>query len=419
MMGVFRHSHIMPTKLRALILLTLFFVIPTHAAKKNNRPIVLLISLDGFRYDYAEKYHAKNLIALGKRGVHAKAMLPAFPTTTFPNHYTIATGLYPANHGIVENSFWDPDMKALFRFNDPKLASNPKFWGGTPLWVLAEKQGVTAGCYFWPGSDYEIGGKRPTYWYPFDSKTKKETQIAQVVEWVKMPETKRPNFMTLYFSDVDHAGHDHGPDAEETRAAVEEVDRTLGELFSQIKQTKVPVNIFVVSDHGMANVEPMVDLGKLANFEGVQTAGSGTNFEVYSEDSNKIEELYVALTKTPDPRFVVYRKADIPARLHYSGSNRIGDLVVFSRQRLTVGVVDPKRAPRAGGPQKGNHGYDLEVVPEMRAIFYAAGPNLKGGGVVLEEFENIHVYPLIAKLLRLQVRDTIDGDLKVLETILK
>ena len=383
-----------------------------------NRPTVLLISLDGYRFDYAEKYHAKNLIAFGKRGVHAKAMLPSFPTTTFPNHYTIATGLYPAHHGIVENSFWDPAMQSMFRFNDPKLASNPKFWGGTPLWVLAEKQGVTAAAYFWPGSDYEIAGKRPTYWFPFDGKTKKETQIAQIVDWLKLPETKRPHLMTLYFSDADHAGHDHGPDSEETRAAVLELDAALGDLFAKIKQTKVPVNIFVVSDHGMANVEPMIDLGKLANFEGVRTAGSGTNFEVYSNDARKIDEIYARLTKVPDPRFVVYKKADIPERLHYSGTDRIGDLVVFSQQRVGLGVVDPNRAPRAGGPQKGTHGFDLAQVPEMRAIFYAAGPDLKRG-LTIEEFENVHVYPLIAKLLRLQVRDTIDGDVKVLAPILK
>lgn len=399
---------------RTLLLLTL--AIPLMAA--SNRPTVLLISLDGFRFDYAEKYKAKNLLALGKRGVRAKAMLPAFPTTTFPNHYTIATGLYPAHHGIVENSFWDSELKALFRFNDSKLASDPRFWGGTPLWVLAEKQGVIAGSYFWPGTDYEIAGKRPTYWFPFDAKTKKDTQIAQIVDWLKLPETKRPHFMTLYFSDVDHAGHDHGPDSEETGAAVLELDRALGDLFDKIKQTKVKVNIFVVSDHGMANVEPMIDLGKLANFDGVRTAGSGTNFEVYSEDGRKIDEIYAALTQTPDPRFVVYRKADIPERLHYSGSNRIGDLVVFSQQRVGIGVTDPKRPPRAGGQQKGNHGFDSAQVPEMRAIFFAAGPNIKNG-LTIEEFESIHVYPLIAKLLRLQVRDTIDGDLNVLAPILK
>ena len=400
-------------KLRVLLLLLLCAL-----AQAADRPTVLLISLDGFRYDYAEKYQAKNLLAFAKHGVRAKAMLPVFPTTTFPNHYAIATGLYPAHHGIIENSFWDPELDLQFRFNDPKVASDPRFWGGTPLWVLAEKQGVTAAAYFWPGSDYEISGKRPTYWYPFDGKTKKDVQIAQVEAWLKLPETKRPHFITMYFSDTDHSGHDHGPDSEETRAAVLELDRALGELFAKIKSTHVAVDIFVVSDHGMANVEPMIDLGKLANFDGVRTAGSGTNFQVYSDDTNKIDEIYAALTSTPDPRFAVYRKADIPERLHYSGSRRIGDLVVMSQQRVGIGVVDPKRPPRTGPRQMGTHGFDVAVVPEMRAIFYAAGPDLKKGSVI-EEFENINVYPLIAKLLRLSVKDTIDGDLKVLAPILK
>jgi len=401
-----------------MMLRTLLLLIVCAIAQAANRPTVLMISLDGFRFDYAEKYQAKNLLAFAKRGVRAKAMLPSFPTTTFPNHYSIATGLYPAHHGIVENSFWDPDLQLLFRFNDPKVASDTRFWGGTPLWVLAEKQGVIAASYFWPGSDYEIAGKRPTYWFPFDSKTKKETQIAQVEAWLKLPETKRPHFMTMYFSDADHAGHEKGPDSQDVREAVQALDRALGDLFARIKRTKVPVDIFVVSDHGMANIDPMIDLGRLANFEGVRTAGAGTNFEVYSDDPRKIDELYAGLTRTPDPRFVVYRKADIPERLHYSGSRRIGDLVVFAQQRVTLGVVDPKRPPRTTPPNLGTHGFDLAQIPEMRAIFYASGPDLKKG-LVIDEFENINVYPLIAKLLRLSVRDTIDGDVKVLAPILR
>jgi predicted AlkP superfamily pyrophosphatase or phosphodiesterase len=399
-------------------LLLLVLALCAAAVQAANRPTVLLISLDGFRYDYAEKYHANNLLAFAKGGVRAKAMLPSFPTTTFPNHYTIATGLYPAHHGIVENSFWDVDMNMQFRFNDPKVAQDTRFWGGTPLWVLAEKQGVTAASYFWPGSDYEIDGKRPTFWYLFDSKTPKETKIAQVIAWLQLPEAKRPHFMTLYFSDADHAGHESGPDSEETRAAVLELDRALGELFAKIKKTRVKVDIFIVSDHGMANVEPMIDLGKLANFDGVRTAGSGTNFEVYSNDSRKIEEIYRALTAAHDARFAVYRRAEIPERLHYSGSKRIGDLVVFAQQRIGIGIVDPKRPPRTTPPQKGTHGFDVALVPEMRASFFAAGPDLKKG-LVIDEFENIHIYPLIAKILRLEIKDKIDGDLKVLSPILR
>ena len=152
----------MTTLRRTLLLLTDLLLRRRRMAPAAERSTVLLISLDGFRYDYAEKYHATNLLAFAKGGVRAKAMLPSFPTTTFPNHYTIVTGLYPAHHGIVENSFWDIDMNLLFRFNDAKVAQDTRFWGGVPLWVLAEQQGVPAASYFWPGSDYEIDGKRPT-----------------------------------------------------------------------------------------------------------------------------------------------------------------------------------------------------------------------------------------------------------------
>ena len=400
---------------RILLSLSLFFAAIALAAEK---PTVLLISLDGFRYDYAEKYQAKNLLAFAKHGVQAKAMLPVFPTTTFPNHYSIVTGLYPAHHGIVENAFWDPALGLQFRFNDSKVASDTRFWGGTPLWVLAEKQGVPAACYFWPGSDYEIAGKRPSYWYPYDGKTKKEAQVAQVVQWLRLTADKRPHFITLYFSDVDHAGHNSGPDSAETKAAVLELDRVLGDLFDKIRRTKVKVDIFVVSDHGMTNTETPVDLGKLANFDGVKTSGSGTAFHVYSKDVKKIDEIYEALKKSNDARFAVYRKAEIPTRLHYLDNDRIGDLVVFSTGHTGVGVVDPKRPPRTAPAPKGGHGIDVALIPEMKASFFAAGPHIRRG-MVIEEFENINIYPLIAHLLRLEVQSPIDGDLKVLKPILK
>ena len=397
-------------------LLGLLVCVPVFA-QPAERPYVLLISLDGFRYDYAQRYEAKNLLAFGARGVAAKALLPSYPTTTFPNHYSIATGLYPEHHGIVENSFWDPNLQAKFQFNDSKLASDTRFWGGTPLWVLAEKQGVRAGSYFWPGSDYEIQGTRPTYWHLYDGKVTKDMQIAEVINWLKLPPDKRPHFMTLYFPDVDHEGHSFGPDAEQTKQAVQSVDKSLGDLFAKIGETGVPLNIFIVSDHGMVATSGMVDLGKLANFEGVVTGGAGTDFKIYSADKAKIDSLYADLTKTPDDRFGVYRQADIPAHLHYTGNDRIGDLVVLSLKLFTLGVVDPKRPARANG-NKATHGFDVALVPEMKGIFYAAGPDIKAG-LTVEEFENIHIYPLIAKILGLNLNGKIDGDLSVLAPILK
>ncbi len=404
-------------------LLALLLLVPSFAGAQS-KSSVLLISFDGFRSDYAERYEARNLIAMGKRGVTAKAMLPSFPSTTFPNHYTIVTGMYPAHHGIVENSFWDPKIQARFQFSDAKVAYDTRFWGGTPLWVLAEKQGLKAACYFWPGSDYEIQGTRPTYWYNYDGKVTNQTKADQIIAWLQLPEDKRPRFMTMYLADVDHEGHAYGPDAAETRKSVQDVDQVLGDLLARIDKTGVPVDVIVVSDHGMIKVEGNIDLGKFTSFEGLRTVGGGNDFKIYSdgtpEANAKLDKVYADLKKAEDGRFGVYRQSEIPKELHYTGNARIGDVVVLALKPIALTVTDPNRPPRQGanGGPRSTHGFDVARVPEMKAIFYAAGPDFKQG-ITIDEFENINVYPLIARILGLKITHKIDGDLKVLAPILK
>ncbi len=389
---------------------------PENAPSTIDKPYVLLISLDGFRYDYAERNHATNLLEFAKKGVAAKALIPSFPTSTFPNHYTIVTGLYPAHHGIVENSFWDPKREASFRFNDPKLASDPAWWGGTPLWVLAEQQGMRAASFFWPGSDYEIQHTRPTYYHNFDSKVTKDRQIDEVLGWLSLPKVQRPHFITVYFSDVDHESHSFGPDSPETVAAIASVDAAIGKLLAGVRSTGVPVNVFIVSDHGMVAPTGAVDAASFTDFTGVQLSGAGTELKVYSKDPAKLDTIYSQLTGK-DPRITVYRQSEIPARLHYSCNDRIGDLIIMANKPVVVrGPARPNE--RAREPQKGMHGFDVEQVPEMRAIFYAQGPNLKSG-LTIEEFANIHIYPLIAKILGLKTPAGIDGQLSVLAPILR
>ena len=387
-----------------------------NAPSQQDKPYVLLISLDGFRYDYAERDHATNLLALAQSGVRAKALIPSFPTTTFPNHYTIITGLYPAHHGIVDNSFWDTGRHAEFRSSDSASTTDGSWWGGTPLWVLAEQQGMRAASFFWPGSDAEIQHTRPTYFYKYDGKIPNDQRVAQVVEWLKLPKAERPHFITLYFSDVDHEGHQFGPDAPQTHDAIKAVDATLGKLFNALRALAVPLDIFVVSDHGMAGVTGDIDMSKLANLDGVETAANSTDFKFYSSDSNRIERLYSEL-HGKDPRVVAYRRSEIPERLHYSGgelaNQRIGDLVALATEPVVLHLT-----PRAGQTEpKGMHGYDVARMPEMRGIFYAVGPDLKAG-LTVEEFQNIHIYPLIAHILGLTGPATIDGQFSVLEPIL-
>lgn len=385
---------------------------PPNAPAQQDKPYVLLISIDGFRYDYAERDHATKLLAFAQSGVAAKALIPSFPTTTFPNHYTIVTGLYPAHHGIVDNSFWDPARNAEFRSGDSSTTLDGSWWGGTPLWVLAEQQGMRAASFFFPGSDAEIDHTRPTYYFKYDGRIPNEKRVEQVVEWLKLPRPERPHFITLYFSDVDHAGHSFGPDAPETHAAIQAMDALLGRLFGEVHALALPLDIFIVSDHGMAAVTGDIDMSKLADLAGVETAANSTEFKFYSNDPKRIERLNSEL-RGKDPRIAVYRRDEIPARLHYSGNPRIGDLVALATAPVVLHLT-----PKPGQTQpKGMHGYDAAAMPEMRGIFFAAGPDLKSG-LIIEEFQNIHIYPLIAHILGLKMPSGIDGQFSVLAPIL-
>jgi alkaline phosphatase D len=426
-----RHPHSSPRSanrltgaiLRILTLLSLLagllLAAPPDAARPDNapaqmdKPYVLLISLDGYRYDYSEEYGATNLIELGKQGVHAKALLPEFPTLTFPNHYSIATGLYPEHHGIVENAFWDPDLQASFRFTNPVDAGDAKWWGGTPLWVLAEQQGMRSAAYFWVGTEAPIQNTRPSYWFTYNSKTTLGAQTNQVVEWLKLPPAQRPHLILLYLSKVDHEGHLHGPESPEVRDAVKEVDTALGHLFEQVRATGLPMNIVVVSDHGMAQVTREITF-TTEEFEGAKFSAGTTQIDVHSKDPALLGRLYEHFLHK-DPDLLVYRKADLPAALHYGNNPRIGDLVLYAKTPVRLRYDAPGRQP--SGKVEGMHGYEVARVPEMKGIFYAQGPAFQQG-LVIEEFQNINIYPLVANILGLNP-PKIDGNLAVLAPILK
>lgn len=391
---------------------------PVNSQAQQDKPYVLLISIDGFRWDYAERDHAANLLALGRSGVRAKALIPSFPSTTFPNHYTIVTGLYPEHHGIVDNSFWDPARNAGFRSSGSAASTNGAWWGGTPLWVLAERQGMRAASFFWPGSDADIQGTRPTYYYKYNGRIPNDQRVAQVVAWLNLPKPERPHFITLYFSDVDHAGHEYGPDAPQTRAAIHMIDGELGKLFAGLRPVNPAPDIFVVSDHGMTTVTGDVDMSKLADLSGVEVAPNSTDFKFYSSDPKRLDRLYGELhgaeSHDKAPRIAVYRAADIPASLHYSANARIGAVVALATAPVVLHLPEK---PGQTLP-KGMHGYDPAAMPDMRGIFFAAGPDLKAG-LTIDEFQNIHIYPLIAHLLGLDISSPVDGRLSVLEPILR
>jgi predicted AlkP superfamily pyrophosphatase or phosphodiesterase len=384
---------------------------PPNTAAQQAKPYVLLVSLDGFRYDYPKKYDAPNLVALGRRGASApNGMIPAYPSSTFPNHLTLATGLYPEHHGIVSNAFYDPARKESYIYS--KSSQDGSSYSGTPLWSLAEKQGMRAACYFWPGSEAEIAGARPSYYVHFDPNVPYDTRIDQIVAWLQLPAAQRPHFLALYMEEVDSAGHQFGPDAPELAAAVKDVDNEIGKLVKKLDALHLPIDLIVVADHGMeTQKDPWVSLNQYADLSQAQTAGP----LIYAKTEADTEKIYNALNGASD-KFKVYRRANLPPDLHYDGNPRTGDPVVIATGPYPIRAIAPP-PDQDKPPSVGAHGFDPRILPTMKAIFFAAGPDIRAG-VEVEPFENVNVYPLIAKILGLEIGQ-IDGNAKVLQGVLK
>lgn len=402
---------------RSLILsffLAILLACALLAQPAPQRPYVVLVSLDGFRYDYAEKYHANNILAIGKAGAAAEAMIPSFPTVTFPNHVSIVTGQYPEHHGLVGNSFFDPARKEMYSMN--RASTESAFYGYKPLWVVAEEQKVKSAAMFWPTSDAEIGGVRPAYWSLYDGHVANEQRVSKVLDWLKLPESERPHFITLYFSDVDSAGHSTGPDSPETERAVQRVDKLVGDLWAGIQAIPLPINLIVVSDHGMQTTEGSVNLSEFTDLSKVRVVTEGPIAFVYAPDSETTEQVYAGL-KGKSPKFDVYRRKETPARWHFSENERIGDLVICVKEATALSTAPPRERPGGGrAGSRGAHGFDPAEFKTMDAIFYAVGPNVKPG-VQIKPFENVNVFPFMAKILGLQSPPGIDGSEKVLDGI--
>ncbi|NIG57299.1 alkaline phosphatase family protein [Chitinophaga sp. Cy-1792] len=373
-----------------------------------------MISIDGFRYDYAEKYHAENLLRLSGAGVRALAMQPAFPSLTFPNHYSIITGLYPAHHGLVDNTFYDRKRKETYRVGDTVTVPDGSWYGGTPLWVLAEKQKMVSASYFWVGSEAAIQNIRPTYYFKYHEKTSNDQRIQQVVNWLKMPEETRPHLITFYFPEVDHAGHSFGPESEQVRAAVLQVDSAIGKMADAVSKLNLPVSFVIVSDHGMTNVDTQhtLSLPDTSIVKALKVAPGGEKVLLYGNNEEEISTAYKFL-KQNENHYTAYLKQETPVRWHYGQEdiyNRIGDIILVAEPGYAFSFS--KRAMHVG-----HHGFDNNLT-DMNAIFMAWGPAFKEN-TRIATFENVNVYPLVARILGLDITQPIDGKLEVLESILK
>lgn len=386
---------------------------PPNTAAQQTKHYVVLVSLDGFRWDYPRKYGAAHLLKLGAKGASApEGMLPVYPSLTFPNHISIVTGLYPEHHGMVANSFWDPEREQTYVYTETEFSSDGSWYSGTPLWVLAEQQGMRSACLFWPGSEAEIQGKRPSYYLHFDDKLDDEKRVDQVVAWLKLPAEFRPHFITLYYSNVDHAGHVYGPDSEEVRAAVHHLDAMVGDLQEKVAKLHLPVDLFVVADHGMVTLQGNpVTLSDFADLSNFHTEGS----LLYANPDADVQETYEEFLTHPDVRFKVYRRAGLPAYLHFDANPRAGDPVIVPTGPFTIRA---NASTTEGNPKpRGGHGFNPRTMPEMKAIFFAFGPDVRSK-VQLKPFENVNLYPFLAEILGLTPPE-VDGSLDVLLPALK
>ena len=396
-------------------------VIPNryNTVEAQTKPYVIMISTDGFRYDYAKKYNAENLLKYSNDGVQAKAMIPSYPSITFPNHWSLITGLYPSHHGLIDNFFYDYKRKESYAMSDKKNAEDGSWYGGTPLWGLAEKQGMISASLMWVGSASDAGGKRPTYYYPYHEKFTPSEKVDKVINWLKLPMDKRPHFISLYFPEVDGSGHHFGPEAKETEDAVHLIDKAIGDLVQKVNDLGLKnVNFIFVSDHGMIKVDggtPLEIPALLLDKNRFDFYNSQTLLRVVVKNPSEVKAVYKELKANKTDDYEVYLDKKLPKYLHFGTKddqyNRIGQILLIPRA--------PKIFLEKGKKTSvGKHGYNPRLVPEMKATFFAWGSEFKSN-VVIDEFSNVNVYPLVAEILGLKITQPIDGKFKVLKETLK
>ncbi len=384
---------------------------------RRTRPAsVLLISLDAFRADYLERGQTPRLTQLAREGVRAEWMTPSYPSLTFPSHYTVVTGLVPDRHGIVHNTMRDATLGA-FSLSNRDAVGNGGWWGGEPIWITAEKAGLPTAPFFWPGSEAEIHGVRPTRWKAYDEEVPVSARVDTVLEWLSEEGATRPRLVTLYSETLDVAGHSHGPDSDELRAGLREVDADIGRLLDGLASRSLldDVNLIITSDHGMATVRPgnviaiedMVDRTDAT----VVTSGQSVGFNPIA---GREREAHARLVGAHD-RYDCWPKGDLPKRWRYGSHPRVPAIVCQMHEGWDA-APRASLAKRPAGVTRGSHGFD-PALPSMRAIFIASGPSFRSG-LVVPAIKNVDVYALLASLLGLEPRDN-DGDPRALSRALK
>lgn len=392
----------------------LLFIVTFYSCqnKTSENPYLIVLSLDGFRWDYTDYVETPVLDSLMKVGVMAESLKPSFPTKTFPNHYTIATGLYPDHHGLVSNNFHAPDLGKKYSIRNRQAIEDGAFYGGEPIWVTAEKQNTKTATLFWVGSEAEIQGIRPSYWQLYNEKLSFEARIDTIARWLQLPEPARPHLIMWYYHEPDATEHDFGTTSRETLTMIKELDSCLGVYFTKMRQLPNfnQLNFIVTSDHGMTDlsedrlilIDSFIDTADVEYMDGMNP---NLNIKV---KEGKLEKVYQELKNTP--HLFVWKHDSVPSRLNYGTHIRTLDLCVVAYPGWAIATSWKKRIGMA------THGFDNDF-KDMHAIFYAAGPAFKKG-FIQPTFENVNIYPLMAEIMEIIPVST-DGKLENVQSMLR
>lgn len=390
----------------------LLIVLIVSCSKREQKRYLVVLSMDGFRWDYASRTSTPTLDYIAANGVRAERLKPSFPSTTFANHYTMATGLHPDHHGIVANRFYATDLDAHFNDrNNRESVHDGRFYGGEPIWVTAEKQNVTTATCFWVGSEADVQGIRPTYWKKYNHSMPYTDRIDTVMYWLELPEAQRPQLVMWYMDEPDSKGHDLGPENDSLMPLISYLDSLVGVFVTRMKSLPHAdqINFIVLSDHGMGQLHPdkqiildqYIDTSLIAH-----TDGWNPTMNLLVKDG-KTDELLEQLSKAPNLQY--WKRGNAPERLHHGKHVRTHDVTILADDGYSI------YWSWAIGDVKGTHGYD-NANPDMHGIFYAMGPDFKKA-YSKKTFQNIHLYPLMAKLLQLQPAE-VDGKLDSISDIL-
>jgi ectonucleotide pyrophosphatase/phosphodiesterase family protein 5 len=394
------------------------FLLLFQAILFSQAPYTILISFDGFRHDYMDRGLTPNLWKVASNGVKALSLMPVYPSKTFPNHTSIITGMYPENHGIIANTIYDPYFNETFKISDPVQVRNPRWYKGEAFWETAQRNGITAASFFWPGSEVILDYRRPKYFKDYDHDYPYKPRVDGLIDWLQLPLKERPRFLTIYFDATDSYGHKYGPNSDSVNYAISVLDGMAGYLMDKLKEINLldSTNLIFVSDHGMTEVssDKYVNLEEILGDEKVDYWNWST-FCLIQPEKGRVEAVYNKL-KANEEHYKVYRKSEVPDFYRFSNNPFFSELIVITDLGWEAGDSKAQKG-FISWKAKGNHGYEKDAL-DMHGYFVAMGPsfrkNYKTGTL-----RNIDIYPLLCEIFDIPVRNGIDGNGERIRFILK